>query len=115
MLEIDDGFGTPHGIAKRRSRHERARPIDQQRQDPERLRCELDDLTVPHQDMIDRIEIELAEAPQTVRKTLLTEKLPESYSFSIARASFFATDTDSVTRGSVGDAHIASAEFGELG
>jgi hypothetical protein len=27
------------------------------------LRCELDDLTAPHQDMIDRIEIELSEAP----------------------------------------------------
>jgi hypothetical protein len=63
MLEIDDGFGTPNGVPKRRSRHKRAGPVDQHRQDPERLRCELDDLTVPPQDMIDQIEIELSEAP----------------------------------------------------
>ncbi len=62
MLEIDDGFGTPDGVAKRCARHERAGPLDQQHEDPERLRCELDDLTAPHQDVIDRIEIELPEA-----------------------------------------------------
>jgi len=61
MLEIDDGFGTPDGVPKCRSRHERAGPVDQQRQDSERLRCEPDDLTTAHQDMIDRIEIELPE------------------------------------------------------
>ena len=63
MLEIDDGFGTPDGIPKRRARHERVGPVDQKRQDPERLGCELDDLAAPHQDMIDRVEIELPEAP----------------------------------------------------
>jgi hypothetical protein len=105
MLEIDDGVGTPDGFPKRRSRHERAGPVDQQRQYPERLRRQLDDLTTPYQDMIDRIKIELSEAPYTARRTLLTEKLSESYSFSIARASCFATSRGSDMRAVLGMPH----------
>ena len=98
MLEIDGGFATPNGFPKRRSRHERAGMVDQQRQDSKRLRCELEDLTVPHEDMIDRVEMELPETPYTVRITLLTEKLSESYSFSIEQRKGFATNSDHSVR-----------------
>ena len=48
--------------------------------------------------MVDWIEIELPEATYTARRTLLTEKLPESYSLSIERASCFAPNSVSAMR-----------------